>query len=97
MNAGRARYERDADKIVAESTFLRFVFLFKSASGKTDEFAVDSKDGVFLGRIRWYAPWRCYVFYPAHETLFNVECLREVSQFVGVQTREVRKSWRTSG
>jgi hypothetical protein len=31
-----------------------------------------------LGWIRWYAPWRQYVFYPATDTLFNSDCLKTI-------------------
>ncbi len=35
-----------------------------------------------LGHIKWYAPWRCYCFYPAELTVFNALCLTEIGEFL---------------
>ena len=44
--------------------------------------------GLLLGEIRWYAPWRRYVFAPASATLFDADCLGEVRTFIGGRMRE---------
>ena len=46
---------------------------------KTTLWAVVSRSsGVSLGQIRWHGPWRQYVFHPAPETIFNVECMVDI-------------------
>jgi len=51
--------------------------------GKTKRFEVISvKHGYSLGRISWYGAWRCYVFSPAFETIWNKDCLNEIGNFL---------------
>ena len=60
-------------------------------AGKTQVFAVLSKKhGDILGKVRWYGPWRQYVFYPETGTLFNPTCLNEISWFVADLTRRYK-------
>lgn len=47
-----------------------------------------------LGEVVWHSPWRRYTFHPAFDTLFDVECLMNVSQFLAEQTVEQMKTWR---
>jgi hypothetical protein len=35
-----------------------------------------------LGTIKWYAPWRQYVFFPEAETLYSSGCLAYIQKFV---------------
>ena len=39
------------------------------------------KSGHTLGQISWYAPWRCYVFWPA-DVVLNAECLTDLAGFL---------------
>jgi len=64
-----------------------------SASGKTRVWGVlssrwDIHRGTVnteLGAIKWYAPWRRYVFFPDPGTLYDVSCLREIAAFIELQ------------
>ena len=51
-----------------------------------------SREGLRLGEVRWYAPWRRYVFIPIARRLteahFDASCLKELSDFVGARTKE---------
>lgn len=50
---------------------------------KTDIYNIWTKDGVsFLGEVRWYAPWRKYTFQPAHNTIFENQCLSDIIAFI---------------
>lgn len=50
---------------------------------KTDVYLVSSNhSGDILGEIKWYAPWRRYVFHPKEETLYSHDCLEEIAQFI---------------
>jgi hypothetical protein len=51
--------------------------------GKTKRFEVISKlHGDVLGRISWHGAWRCYVFSPAFETIWNKDCLKDIQDFL---------------
>ena len=39
--------------------------------------------GVPLGEIRWYAPWRRYALAPIAGTVWDMDCLKEVTEFLG--------------
>jgi len=62
-------------------TYSRYVS--QSKSGKTEIWVIAAvADNTPLGQVYWYASWRQYVFYPADHTLWNADCLEEVSEFV---------------
>jgi hypothetical protein len=53
-----------------------------SKSHKTQYWTVYSKrHGDMLGDIKWYGPWRQYVFEP-YNALFNTSCLNDVIAFI---------------
>ena len=50
---------------------------------KTAVYHVLSKSsGELLATIRWYGPWRKYIFVPADATLWSWGCLEEVQTFI---------------
>jgi len=58
-------------------------FLGTSASRKTEIWEIRAvAGGATLGEVRWFARWRQYVFAPAVNTVWNPDCLNEVSRFV---------------
>src|SRR3989338_9236567 len=60
--------------------YLKFKFKGMSKSGKTELWIVHSKkNGEALGLIQWYSRWRCYALLPLKDTLFNDECLKDIS------------------
>ena len=61
-----------------------------SPSGKTKRWNVSSETGPTLGDIRWFAPWRKYVFQSAL-ALFDEACLTEIAEFIERETRAHRK------
>jgi len=65
-----------------EGKWIYIDFLMESKSGKTNIYQVIS-NGVNLGDIKWYAPWRSYAFYPAENTLYEQDCLRDIANFLG--------------
>ena len=53
------------------------------SAGKTRQWHVRSKSsGTLLGRIKWYGPWRQFVFFPEPTTLFNIGCLADINAFM---------------
>lgn len=50
---------------------------------KTKRIVVVSKRKLtVLGDIRWWPPWRQYVFFPESNTLWNVECMRDIQECI---------------
>lgn len=41
-----------------------------------------------LGEIKWYSAWRKYAFFPSPATLFESQCLQDISQFCATITWE---------
>jgi hypothetical protein len=35
-----------------------------------------------IGEVRWYSPWRQYVFEPEPLTVWNRDCLQDISVFL---------------
>lgn len=61
-----------------------------SDTGKTKTWRVwnggDGSSKGLLGTVKWYSPWRRYVFYPAPiESLFDAGCLDEIVVFLRAQ------------
>lgn len=74
------------------SKWIEFVSMGDSPSGKTERFAVLPKaKGVALGEVRWFGRWRCYGFFPAGDTVFERQCLRDIADFCEAQTLAHRK------
>ncbi|RPJ00147.1 MAG: hypothetical protein EHM36_15050 [Deltaproteobacteria bacterium] len=52
-------------------------------TGKTDVWNVISKTrGTVLGQIKWFGAWRQYCFWPSPDTLFNTECMADISKVI---------------
>lgn len=62
----------------------------KSESGKTLIWNI-TNGNVFLGTVKWFSKWRKYAFYPTADTIFEEECLRDLSFFCEQATRKHRK------
>lgn len=59
------------------------IFKLFEQKEKTQHWLVQSKlHGSLLGEIKWWGPWRQYVFFPQPETLFNPECMKDICQFI---------------
>lgn len=60
--------------------------------GKTRKISVsNSQNGVLIGMIKFYPQWRKYVFYPETYTLFDVDCLTEITQMLEYLMNERKK------
>jgi hypothetical protein len=72
-------------------SYLVFEKQERPADRKTDRWDVQSRDhGSQLGTIAWYGPWRCYVFEPEWDTVWSVDCLRDVAAFIEARMAERR-------
>ena len=63
-------------------------------TGKTKAWNVFSTHppNPFLGQIKWFSSWKKYSFFPASDTLFEVDCLNEISNFIETEMKEFKKS-----
>ena len=61
-------------------------------TGKTDILDVESKSqGSVLGQIKWFGQWRQYCFYPSPDTIFNPECMADISKVINELMLERKK------
>lgn len=51
-------------------------------AGRPTYFVVNKKSGHFIGRVVWYAVWRCWVFNSAPNTVWSSGCLADVIDFI---------------
>jgi len=60
-------------------------FELKYQLGKTQVWSVVNKSsGITLADIRWYGPWRQYVFTPVEGigSFYNTGCLKSIEEFM---------------
>ena len=80
------------------SEYLEFVQVWNEGDTRTTKiFEVRPKKpglrlGDSLGDIEWFSRWRQYAFVPAEETVFNPDCLDDISKFIRnlMQKRKVK-------
>lgn len=70
-------------------------FVETGDTGKTKIWEVRHRsEPVTLGVISWYGPWRQYTFWPAFNTVWNTDCLEQITAFIKgqMEARKVRAS-----
>jgi hypothetical protein len=50
-----------------------------------------SKNGICLGKVKWWAHWRRYCFFPEPNMLFDCNCLWDIADFVAGNTTEQKE------
>jgi hypothetical protein len=54
----------------------------------TDTWSVWNKyDDIPLGSVEWCTKFRKYSFYPLADRVFEQDCLRDIAEFIEMQTR----------
>ena len=48
-----------------------------------------------LGQIYWHSHWRCYAFFPERFTIFNAECMLDLSKFLQDETEKQKAGWKS--
>jgi hypothetical protein len=43
---------------------------------------VNNRSGDEIGKIAWYSPWRQYCFLPKGNTVWNLQCMRDVLSII---------------
>ena len=65
-----------------EGKYIKFVE-FLVVTTKTRVFDILNKDThCIIGTIRWYGPWRKYSFFPEPNTVFESQCLSDITKFL---------------
>jgi hypothetical protein len=78
--------------------YIRFVGPRYTPSGKTRIWSViATRNDALLGEIRYYGRWRQYAFFPEPNTIFNPDCMDEVSKFCREETTRQRRLSGTKG
>lgn len=74
---------------IETESYIRIIEAGKSKSGKTNIWNVLTADRTkMLGIIAWFGQWRMYTFYPEPKTIFESQCLEEISEFTANATRQ---------
>lgn len=74
---GNREAERGAK--IMESKHLIFQLMGRTEE-KTEVWRVVAKTGeVPLGQIRWFERWGKYCFFPSRQTVFDIDCMRDIS------------------
>jgi hypothetical protein len=62
-------------------------------TGKTKVWQVSgpAPDSVVLGWIGWWTNWRRYVYHPYEDTIYDADCLTQITGFIAARMKE-RKS-----
>lgn len=79
-----------------ESRFLDIREVPQVNGGVTALFEVRTRAGGQLGVIRWFGPWRRYVYYPYDATLYDPSCLRAIGSFMDAVTLEHKAKAKTA-
>ncbi len=81
----------DAAEPVAKERYLEIRLVHEGEKTSTWD-VVSAKHGDLLGIIRWWGAWRQYTFFPSNNTVFNPDCMREISRFIETQMKARKKS-----
>lgn len=55
---------------------------------KTKRYSVLSKEKHYLGEIKWYGPFRKYSFFPQSGTVFEIQCMTDIINFIKFLTEK---------
>lgn len=66
-----------------------------NSTGKTSIFLIQNMNGDKLGTIKWHGAWRKYCFFTNDNTIFDVKCMNEITDFI-IKLMEERKNGRST-
>ena len=68
------------------------VFELITGTEKTNTWQIMSKrTRGYLGIVQWYGPWRQYCFYPGSSTVWNIDCLQDIQNFIRTEMDKRKK------
>jgi hypothetical protein len=71
---------------MTDKPHLSFEIQPKPKGRKTEIWTVVDQKEYRLGAVSWWAPWRRYTFHPDGSTVYDADCLREISGFCREET-----------
>lgn len=75
------------DKDTMRGKWITFRWKRPSESGKTQVWELISDSHDLLGYVEWAGRWRKYVFFPLSMTIYEETCLRDIAEFIELQTK----------
>jgi hypothetical protein len=73
------------------SKWIRFEHYPPKSGHTTSIWIVMTKESdVTLGIIKWLPRWRKYAFFPANDTVYEPDCLRDLADFIKERMEERR-------
>jgi hypothetical protein len=60
-------------------------FHLQSETEKTQKYDVLTKEyhpNKKLGEIKWFGRWRTYAFFPEPDTVFEKQCMKDITNFI---------------
>jgi len=63
------------------SKYLEFVIIEQKRKKDTIEVVSKLHEDV-LGKIKWFARWSQYAFFPETGTVFDIECLNDIQSYM---------------
>jgi hypothetical protein len=74
--------------------WIEFEEIDTDATRKTKIFEVITKEGrLGLGIVKWHGAWRKYCFFPAEQTIYEWDCLRDIAEFCQSETKKYKETW----
>lgn len=58
------------------------IFALIKDNAKTSVWHIIGHGSIILGEIKWHCAWRRYCFFPANDTIWDLNCLDEVAMFI---------------
>ena len=50
----------------------------------------NNKSNTDLGEVKWYGQWRQYCYFPDGMSVYNIDCLKDIIDFVNQLNKEKR-------
>ena len=70
--------------------WIKFVLI--KEGNKTNVWRVVTEErNEVLGEIKWFSRWRKYAFFPAPETVYEDDCLKDIAEFIEQQMIERKR------
>lgn len=91
--AALAVAREDGPTQVRDGSYL--VFRLVPTSKTTRHWAVTSTGGSRLGAVKFFPRWRCFVFEPFDDTVFNSGCMTDLAAFCDAATEQWRQEVKT--
>lgn len=78
---------------MSEAFRTRFEYIHFVKTGDTGKTSIweclNNSSGAILGEVRWYGPWRQYIFLPVN-SFYSAGCLQDVITFIASLDKERR-------